>query len=254
MSEDSAPSAEIPDMNAGTGGYGRAVATGIAPVDGTARHGSLGAGLRRVPPLIPALAVVFAVTVAVGWSVVHVLDSVAAWDTDVVEDLASRRTARLNTLTGYGTWLADSVTSIVLVLVAIVVARIVTKEWTWSIFLALALGSEKLIYLVSSIIVGRDRPPVPTIGETFATDSFPSGHVGTAMALYGGIAVTIGAITGRRALRNGLLVLAVLITAVVAFCRMYRGFHYPTDVLAGAALGATCLILAWWRLGRSAPS
>ena len=74
------------------------------------------------------------------------------------------------------------------------------------------------------------------------------------MALYGGIAVTIGAITGRRALRNGLLVLAVLITAVVAYCRMYRGFHYPTDVLVGAALGTTCLILAWWRLGRSAPS
>ena len=254
MSEDSALSAEIPDMNVGTGGYGRAVATGIAPADGTARHESLGAGLRRVPPLIPALAVVFAVTVAAGWSVVHLLDSVAAWDTHVIEDLASGRTSRLNTLTGYGTWLADSVTSIVLVLVAIVVARIVTKQWTWSIFLALALGSEKLIYLVSSIIVGRDRPPVPTIGETFATDSFPSGHVGTAMALYGGIAVTIGAITGRRALRNGLLVLAVLITAVVAYCRMYRGFHYPTDVLVGAALGTICLILAWWRLGRKAPS
>ena len=114
-------------MNVGTGGYGRAVATGIAPADRSARHESLGAGLRRVPPLVPALAVVFAVTVAVGWSVVHLLDSVAAWDTDVIENLASRRTSRLNSLTGYGTWLADSVTSIVLVLVAIVVARIVTK-------------------------------------------------------------------------------------------------------------------------------
>ena len=102
--------------------------------------------------------------------------------------------------------------------------------------------------------MGRDRPPVPTVGTTYATSSFPSGHVGTAITLYGGIALIVGALNGSRAVRNGLLVLAALIATVVAYCRMYRGFHFPTDVMAGVAVGTTCLVVSWLGIGRFAPS
>jgi undecaprenyl-diphosphatase len=104
------------------------------------------------------------------------------------------------------------------------------------------------------VIVDRPRPPVDTVGTTYATASFPSGHVGTAIALYGGIALIVGALSGRRALRDGLLVVAFAITAVVAYCRMYRGFHFPSDVIVGAVLGTSCLVVSWLGIGRFAPS
>ena len=63
--------------------------------------------------------------------------------------------------------------------------------------------------------------------------------------MYGGIALVAGLITGRRAVRLGLLVVAIVVTAIVGYCRMYRGFHYPTDVIAGFVLGVICLATAW---------
>jgi undecaprenyl-diphosphatase len=215
---------------------------------------SLGDGLRRVPPLLPVFAVLLVGVVGIGLLLTHVLDGVTEWDTDVVRRLAETRTDTLDTLTDYGTWLAETVTSIAVLLVAIVVARLVSHGWTLSVFIAIAVGSEKLIYLISSVIVDRPRPPVDTVGTTYATASFPSGHVGTAIALYGGIALIVGALSGRRALRDGLLVVAFAITAVVAYCRMYRGFHFPSDVIVGAVLGTSCLVVSWLGIGRFAPA
>ena len=215
---------------------------------------SLGDALRRVPPLLPIFATVLVVVIGIGLVLTRMLDGVTTWDTDVLRRLAETRTDTLNTLTDYGTWLAETVTSIAVLLVALVVARVVSHGWTLSVFLAVAVGSEKLIYLISSVIVDRPRPPVDTVGTTYATASFPSGHVGTAITLYGGIALIVGALSGRRMLRNGLLVVAFAIAAVVAYCRMYRGFHFPTDVLVGAAVGTSCLVVSWLGIGRFAPS
>lgn len=61
-------------------------------------------------------------------------------------------------------------------------------------------------------------------------------HTASAVTLYGSIAIVIGMWRGRRYL-IGLLTLTALIAPTVAFCRMYRGFHYPTDVMAGALIG-----------------
>jgi undecaprenyl-diphosphatase len=227
------------------------VTTIASPADAR-RAESLGDALRHIPPLLPVYALVFAVTAGIGLLITNVLDGVTAWDTDVVRELAASRTDVMDTLTGYGTWLAESVVSIAILLVAMVVARLVSHGWTLTVFLAVAVGSEKLIYLLSSLIVDRDRPPVPTVGQTYATASFPSGHVGTAISLYGGIALVVGVLVGSRALGRSLLVVAAVIAAVVAYCRMYRGFHFPTDVIVGAAVGMTCLAVAWLGIGRLA--
>jgi hypothetical protein len=75
-------------------------------------HGdSLGDALRRIPPLLPAFAVLFVVVTGIGLLLRHTLDGVTGWDTDVVRELVESRTDTLNTLTDYGTWLAETVTS-----------------------------------------------------------------------------------------------------------------------------------------------
>jgi membrane-associated phospholipid phosphatase len=91
--------------------------------------------------------------------------------------------------------------------------------------------------------VHRPRPPVPELDVAPPTSSFPSGHTAAALALYGGIAILLLWIYGRRR--------ATRVTAVVLFCipvavglsRLYRGMHYPTDVLMGALMGGLWLLV-----------
>ena len=162
------------------------------------------------------------------------------WDLDVARWFVDHRSATLDPLAEAGTWLAETVTVPAVLVVAIIVAWRVSENVAAPVFLALAVGGEKLLYLLASIIVGRDRPPVPTVGTTYATSSFPSGHVASAVTLYGGIALLI-ALHRSRAVRVALLVLVTAIATTVALCRMYCGFHYLSDCVAGLVVGSLWL-------------
>ena len=81
---------------------------------------------------------------------------------------------------------------------------------------------------------------MPTVGTTYATSSFPSGHVASAITLYGSIALLI-ALRRSSSVRAVLLAIVALIALVVAVCRMYCGFHYVSDCVAGALVGAVWL-------------
>jgi membrane-associated phospholipid phosphatase len=64
------------------------------------------------------------------------------------------------------------------------------------------------------------------------------------LALYGGLALLIGAHVRSRIVGALCWIVAVLATAVIAFARVYRGMHHPSDVLAGALLGLAALGVA----------
>ncbi|MFG3430366.1 bifunctional phosphatase PAP2/diacylglycerol kinase family protein [Streptomyces californicus] len=81
-------------------------------------------------------------------------------------------------------------------------------------------------------------PLVRRLARAPHTTSFPSGHAASAAAFATGVCIECP--------RAALLV--VPLAAAVAFSRAYVGVHYPSDILAGAALGvgaafATC---HWW--------
>ncbi len=67
--------------------------------------------------------------------------------------------------------------------------------------------------------------------------SFPSGHVASAVALYGGLLLR-----SRRVWQRALCVLAV---GLVALSRMYAGVHTPLDVGASLGVGVVLLWFAW---------
>jgi undecaprenyl-diphosphatase len=78
------------------------------------------------------------------------------------------------------------------------------------------------------VAVGRARPHLDPLVHLPASASFPSGHATTSFA---------GA-TGYSRLEQRLAPAFVLLAAAIAFSRLYVGVHWPTDVIAGAALGA----------------
>lgn len=87
-------------------------------------------------------------------------------------------------------------------------------------------------------LIPRERPSnlpgaIVAPDERIFYNSFPSGHATTSFAM----AMYVWSITrGTRYRSFGWA--AWVLAALVALSRIYRGVHYPSDVIAGAALGA----------------
>jgi YegS/Rv2252/BmrU family lipid kinase len=86
----------------------------------------------------------------------------------------------------------------------------------------------------------RDRPPSDVLGTRGLllplprTYSFPSGHAASAFAFATGVTVAMPA--------AGAAVLPL--AGAVGYSRVHTGVHYPSDVVVGAALGATAGFVA----------
>ena len=84
---------------------------------------------------------------------------------------------------------------------------------------------------------GRPRPPQALVEEV--TGAFPSGHAvaGSVVALS-----LVIVMVPRGPARRNLEMAAAGFAVVMAGSRIYLGAHWPTDVLAGVALGSACAI------------
>jgi undecaprenyl-diphosphatase len=118
-----------------------------------------------------------------------------------------------------------------------------TRRLAPPLFLAVTVGIESGIYFLVSTLDTRPRPTIPRLGVGDPHASYPSGHVAASICFYGGLAVLAWLLTRNRPLQAVLTVLAVVIPPAVGLCRMYRGFHHLSDVVAGAVLGLLWLTL-----------
>ena len=96
--------------------------------------------------------------------------------------------------------------------------------------------------LILKHLVGRIRPWLVVEGLTHLVVendplSFPSGHTCAAFAA--------GVTWARYAKFKWLKLLCVVQAVLMGFSRIYVGVHFPTDVLAGCAVGCFCAWLAW---------
>ena len=153
------------------------------------------------------------------------------------------RTSLLNTLTHYGTLMAETITAIVLTAVLVVVFRLWLGRWRESIALLVAIMGELFVFLLVTNTVGRPRPPVPRLDQAPPTSSFPSGHTAAAVALYGCIAMIVLRQMATRWLARLIAALCCLVPVIVATSRVYRGMHYATDVAFGAIGGGLWLLV-----------
>jgi len=198
-------------------------------------------GRRRAVVAAVAVLVLGAAMVGLGWLVIHPLAHLWPLSAEDAVDrtLAAHRDAGLNALTGDLSTVADTPSTVLLALAAVLGARWILRRWRESLFIAAALAIEVSVFLVTTMLVRRPRPAGVELDHAPPTSSFPSGHTAAAVALYGAIAWLIARQTGR--------VYAwclLLIPAAVGFARLYRDMHHPSDIAAGLLLGACALVIA----------
>ena len=112
------------------------------------------------------------------------------------------------------------------------------------LLLAALIGGNVMNGLIKTAFA-RPRPSVvPHLREVF-TYSFPSGHAALSAIVYLTIGVLLFEVVRGASARIYCLAVAMLATALVGFSRVYLGVHYPSDVLAGWAVGITWAALCW---------
>lgn len=136
-------------------------------------------------------------------------------------------------------WLPDlgALAPVALVVLALVFACAVTRRWSGAALTAVAVPAAiGLTEYVLKPVVGRG------LGQ-----SLPSGHATAMFALAATCAVLLANPPRPRlprAVRLLLVAGAVLVAAAVPVAMVALGFHYFTDIVAGAALGTGTVLLA----------
>ena len=175
----------------------------------------------------------------IGLLIRHVLfyGRVGVWDRQVEVWFASHRRGSLNTLTGYANALGGTFSVIGLVIFVFLIFRWRLGRWDESLVILTVMVGEVTVFLAVTFTVQRLRPAVVRLDKSPPTLSYPSGHTAAALALYGGVAVLLFFIYGRNWKTIVVAVLLYSLPILVGISRLYRGMHYPTDVLAGALGG-----------------
>ena len=127
------------------------------------------------------------------------------------------------------------VVAVAVALVAYAFARGSRREAT---IFAIGVIVAEVLDLVLKELFDRVRPDL-WLRVAVSGESFPSGHSLASTVIYGLLAYTLA----RRWPAHTMLVgtIAAFVVAAIAFSRLYLGVHWPSDVVAGVAIGYLCL-------------
>jgi len=127
------------------------------------------------------------------------------------------------------------VVAVALALVVYVFVRGARRE---AAIMAIGMIVAELLDLVLKELFDRVRPDL-WLRAAVSGESFPSGHALASTVIYGLVAYTVA----RRWPGHTMLIgaIAAFVVAAIAFSRLYLGVHWPSDVVAGVAIGYLCL-------------
>jgi undecaprenyl-diphosphatase len=141
-----------------------------------------------------------------------------------------------------GSIMAGGVT-LPIIVAAIGLVAAIFRKWRIAAFVLFGLILESAAYRITTIFFHEHRPRVVRLEKLPVNASYPSGHTAASIAVYCGIALLLTSRFRNTGFRVSVWVIAVAIPIFVGLSRMYRGMHYPLDVLGGAFVGISSLCL-----------
>lgn len=206
--------------------------------------------------IVIAFVAIAALSILAGLVVTRLLlrvHGVSGDDESLVRLLARHRSSGLTDASLVGSIIAGGVVLPIVAATAALVAG-VARHWRLAGFLLFALAVESASYRTTTLVIHRHRPEVHRLEPLPVDASYPSGHTAAAIAVYCGLALLLTSRIESRAAQVAIWLVAGSIPVYVAFSRMYRGMHHPTDVAGGVLVGiaAVCALVVVTRAAGSA--
>lgn len=187
-------------------------------------------------------ACVFTVSIAVFFMILFLVQSgkAAAFDDAVRFFFYDMRSGALTSaakaMTYLGNW--QSVTVLCIILLIIKPTRI-----RYGIPVSAGAISVTVINKIIKNLVRRERPDQIYHLIKQGGYSFPSGHSITSMFVFGMLIYLVRVNVQNRKAANVLTVIIAVPMVCIGLSRIYLGVHYPSDVLAGWALGIAVMMV-----------
>jgi undecaprenyl-diphosphatase len=212
--------------------------------------------LKRVSTVEKSALLIIGLSAAALFAFASLADEVVEGDTRAFDEfvlLAFRSQTNLSDPVGPG-WLEEmmrdftslgSIAVLASITLAVVGYLVLVHKRRVAMMVVGGVASGTLLSGLLKWVFARSRPDlVPHISEVY-TQSFPSGHAMLSAIVY----LTLGALLARTQaeprVKIYLLGVAAAATFIVGLSRVYLGVHWPTDVLAGWAIGAGWAFLCW---------
>lgn len=138
-----------------------------------------------------------------------------------------------------------STTVLTLITLAVAGFLVVDRKRAAALFVLVATAGGGLLSYLLKLGFDRPRPDLVAHLVDVSTLSFPSGHAMGAAVTYLTLGALIVRTESKRRLKAYVLAVAVGLTLLIGFSRIYLGVHWPTDVIAGWCAGSAWALLCW---------
>jgi undecaprenyl-diphosphatase len=136
------------------------------------------------------------------------------------------------------TALGDTLVVFLLTVVSATLLAVVGRRaYAWLVLLA--VGGAAVINPTLKAIFGRERPRVFewVVPDGTSSAAYPSGHALMSMVTLVTLAFVVHRLSTRRWIDVSATLVAGVLILLIGLSRLYLGVHYPSDVLAGYAVG-----------------
>ena len=204
---------------------------------------------RRIPYVLAGL------TALLCWGFAAVADEVIEGDTTVFDDAVTaffREPGNPTDLWG-PPWFEEAVRDVTalgsftvlgFILIATVLYFVLNGQRRTAVFVGFAVVGGTILSNLLKELFDRPRPEMIDAARVF-TASFPSGHATLSAVVFLTLGLLLAEATKVRRLKAYFVGLGIFLAVVVGISRIYLGVHFPTDVIAGWALGTAWSLVCW---------